>query len=57
MVDEALPVALFLEVGTEGSVTVDTLAIQVGNNLAVKTQDVAQHAPESAGHQVTALRE
>ncbi|MCY1447476.1 hypothetical protein D9M71_641010 [compost metagenome] len=57
MVDEALPIALCLKVDTEGRFTINALVVQIGQNLAVKTQDILQHAPESGGHQVTTLRE
>ncbi|MNH00735.1 hypothetical protein D3C79_599350 [compost metagenome] len=57
MVDEALPIALRLKVGTQGSVGIDTLVIQVGEHLAIETQNVPKHAPEAWGHQVATLRE
>ena len=55
MLSEPLSVTPGFQVGAEGCVGCNTLAVQIAQRFAVEAQDVAQHPPERRRTEVAAL--
>ena len=55
MLNETFAIAALLQIVAEPGVSSDTLLVQVADGFAVKTQNVAQHAPKSRRQQIAAL--